>query len=102
MLTDEKNNTKKRYIGKIIAAFLFGAVIMLVVRYITYGGMNTGTQVNNEEFQELKLNLFRKVVEEYNCKAFVLEADYGGCLMVKQYIHGEGKVTEDEYQYDVL
>ena len=123
----KKENAKMRYIGKIIAVFLFGAAIMVFVRYISYGGMNLGTQVNNEEFlkvageiddivisenvkifalgeathgnkefQELKLDLFRKVVEEYNCKAFALEADYGGCLIVNQYIHGEGKVTEDD------
>lgn len=100
---------------------------MAFIRYISYGGMNSGTQVNNEEFlkvaeeiddiaipenvkifalgeathgnkefQELKLDLFRKMVEEYNCKAFALEADYGGCLLVNQYIHGEGKNTEDD------
>lgn len=40
--------------------------------------------------------MFRKMVEEYNCKAFALEADYGGCLLVNQYIHGEGKNTEDD------
>ena len=123
----KKENGKMRYIGKIIAAFLFGAAIMIFVRYISYGGMNIGTQVNNEEFlkaaeetddilipenvkifalgeathgnkefQELKLDLFQKVAEEYNCKAFALEADYGGCLMVNQYIHGEENVTEDD------
>ena len=106
----KKDHAKKRYIGKIIVAFLFGAAIMAFIRYISYGGMNSGTQVNNEEFlkvaeeiddiaipenvkifalgeathgnkefQELKLDLFRKMVEEYNCKAFALEADYGGC-----------------------
>ena len=123
----KKDHAKKLYIGKIIVAFLLGAVIMTFIRYISYGGMNTGTQVNNEEFlkvaeeiddialpenvkifalgeathgnkefQELKLDLFRKMVEEYNCKAFALEADYGGSLLVNQYIHGEGKITEDD------
>ena len=103
----KKDHAKKRYIGKIIVAFLFGAAIMTFIRYISYGGMNSGTQVNNEEFlkvaeeiddiaipenvkvfalgeathgnkefQELKLDLFRKMVEEYNCRAFALEADY--------------------------
>lgn len=100
-MTDEKDHAKKRYIGKIIVAFLFGAAIVAFIRYISYGGMNSGTQVNNEEFlkvaeeiddiaipenvkifalgeathgnkefQELKLDMFRKMVEEYNCKAF--------------------------------
>lgn len=35
----KKENAKMRYIGKIIAAFLFGAAIMVFVRYISYGGM---------------------------------------------------------------
>ena len=46
----KKDHAKKRYIGKIIVAFLFGAAIMTFIRYISYGGMNSGTQVNNEEF----------------------------------------------------
>ena len=46
----KKDHEKKRYIGKIIVAFLFGAAIMAFIRYISYGGMNSGTQVNNEEF----------------------------------------------------
>ena len=46
----KKDHAKKRYIGKIIVAFLFGAAIMSFIRYISYGGMNSGTQVNNEEF----------------------------------------------------
>ena len=93
----KKDHAKKLYIGKIIVAFLLGAVIMAFIRYISYGGMNPGTQVNNEEFlkvaeeiddiaipenvkifalgeathgnkefQELKLDMFRKMVEEYN------------------------------------
>ena len=46
----KKDNTKTRYIGKIIVAFLAGAAIMAFIRYISYGGMNSGIQVNNEEF----------------------------------------------------
>lgn len=121
------DNTSGHYIGKVILAFLVGAAIMTFIRYISYGGMNTGKQVNheefikvaeeiddiaipedvkivalgeathgNKEFQELKLELFKKLVEEYNCKAFALEADYGGCMLVNQYIHGEGNLTEDD------
>ena len=40
----KKDHAKKRYIGKIIVAFLFGAAIMAFIRYISYGGMNSGTQ----------------------------------------------------------
>ena len=123
----KKNNGKKGYIGKVLLAFLLGAAVMTFVRYISYGGMSTGEQVNyeefqkvaanisdikipenvkifalgeathgNKEFQELKLDLFKKMVEEYGCKTFALEADYGGGMVVNQYIHGEGNVTEDD------
>ena len=42
----------------------------------------------NKEFQELKLEIFKKLVEKYNVKAFALEADFGGCLEINDYIHG--------------
>ena len=42
----------------------------------------------NVEFQELKLDLFKQLVEKYNVKAFVLEGDYGGSEQVNRYIHG--------------
>lgn len=123
----KKNHGKKRHIGMVIMAFLLGVAVMTFIRYISYGGMNTGAQVNheefqkvaanisdikipqnvkvfalgeathgNKEFQELKLELFQVAVEKYNCRTFALEADYGGCLIVNQYIHGEGNVTEDD------
>lgn len=110
-----------------IAFFVVGAFIMTGIRYLTYGGLSLGSQVNNEEFtkyaatvddilipenvkiialgeathgnkefQRLKLTVFKKMIEEYNCKTFALEADYGGCLKVNEYIHGKGGVTEDE------
>lgn len=123
----KKENAKKHYIGKVILAFAVGAILVTFIRYISFGGMNAGIQLNNEEFikvaeevndieipenvkivalgeaahgnkefQELKLDLLKKMVEDYNCKAFALEADYGGCMTVNQYIHGEGAVTEDD------
>lgn len=42
----------------------------------------------NIEFQQLKLDVFKIMVEEYNVKAFVLESGYGGCEQVNRYIHG--------------
>lgn len=123
----KNKKVKKRYIGKMIAFFVVGAFIMTGIRYLTYGGLSLGSQVNNEEFtkyaatvddilipenvkiialgeathgnkefQRLKLTVFKKMIEEYNCKTFALEADYGGCLKVNEYIHGKGGVTEDE------
>lgn len=42
----------------------------------------------NVEFQQLKLEVFKKMVEHYDVRAFALEGDYGGCEQVNQYIHG--------------
>lgn len=42
----------------------------------------------NKEFQELKLSIFKKLVEENGVRAFAIEGDFGGCLEVNDYIHG--------------
>ncbi len=42
----------------------------------------------NAEFQQLKLEVFKLLVEKYGVRAFALEADYGGCEAVNRYIHG--------------
>ena len=49
----------------------------------------------NVEFQQLKLEVFKQMVEHYDVRAFALEGDYGGCEQVNQYIHG-GKGTAQE------
>lgn len=43
----------------------------------------------NVEFQELKLEVFKLLVEKYDVRAFALEGDCGGCEQVNRYIHGE-------------
>ena len=73
----KKDHAKMRYIGKIIVAFLFGAAIMVFVRYISYGGMNLGTQVNHEEFLKVAEEIYAIVIPE-NVKIFALgEATHG-------------------------
>lgn len=42
----------------------------------------------NVEFQELKLDVFKRLVENDGVRAFALEGDYGGCERVNRYIHG--------------
>ncbi len=42
----------------------------------------------NMEFQQLKLDVFRQLVETHGVRAFALEGDYGGCEQVNRYIHG--------------
>ena len=49
----------------------------------------------NAEFQQLKLDVFKVMVEKYGVRAFTLEGDYGGCEAVNRYIHG-GKGTVQE------
>ncbi len=49
----------------------------------------------NKEFQQLKLDVFKQMVEEYNVRAFALEGDFGGCEQVNRYIHG-GEGTAEE------
>lgn len=49
----------------------------------------------NSEFQKLKLEVFRKLVEEYGVRAFALEGDAGGCEMVNRYIHGGAGTAEE-------
>ena len=49
----------------------------------------------NREFQELKLDVLKVLVERYGVRAFALEADAGGCELVNRYIHGnEGTLEE--------
>ena len=42
----------------------------------------------NAEFQELKLEVFKKLVEDYGYTAFALEADFGDCLAANEYVQG--------------
>lgn len=49
----------------------------------------------NVEFQQLKLDVFKQMVENYGVRAFALEGDFGGCEQVNSYIHGgEGTAGE--------
>lgn len=42
----------------------------------------------NKEFQQLRLDVFKVLVEKYGVRAFALEGDFGGCEAVNRYIHG--------------
>lgn len=42
----------------------------------------------NSEFQSLKFDVFRQLVENHGVKAFAIEGDFGGCEQVNRYIHG--------------
>lgn len=49
----------------------------------------------NKEFQQLKLEIFKKLVEENHVRSFALEADCGGCEEVNQYIQGGDGTTKE-------
>ena len=49
----------------------------------------------NSEFQQLKLDVFKVLVEKYGVRAFALEGDFGGCEVVNRFIHGGPGAAED-------
>lgn len=61
------------------------------VRVVALGEATHG----NAEFQQLKLDVFKILVEKYGVRALALEGDYGGCEAVNRYIHN-GKGTAEE------
>ena len=50
----------------------------------------------NKEFQELKLSVLQQLVEKQAVSAFVLEADFGECLIINDYIHDNSNITSAE------
>lgn len=60
-------------------------------RIVALGEATHGTR----ECHELKLTVFREMVEREGVRAFVIEGDFGGSEHVNRYIHGgEGSATE--------
>lgn len=49
----------------------------------------------NNEFQQLKLDVFQQLVETTDIRAFVLEGDFGGCALINAYIQGGEGELED-------
>ena len=45
----------------------------------------------NIEFQDLKLEVLKDLVENHGLKSFALETDFGEGLMINNYIHGDKK-----------
>lgn len=54
------------------------------VRIVALGEATHG----NAEFQQLKLDVFKLLIERHGIRAFALEGDYGSCEAVNRYIHG--------------
>ena len=51
-----------------------------------------------KEMQELKLSVFKEMVEKRGFTAFALEADYGECAEINRYIQGGEGSTEEMVQ----
>ena len=75
-----------KYAGKISEITIPEEARMIALGEATHG---------NAEFQQLKMDGFRILVENYGVRAFALEADYGCCETVNRYIHG-GEGTPEE------
>ncbi|MDU2373344.1 MAG: erythromycin esterase family protein [Peptoniphilus harei] len=50
-------------------------------------GLGEGTH-GNSDFQDLKLEVLKTLVEKNNLKNFAIEADFGEGMMINNYIHG--------------
>lgn len=48
-----------------------------------------------KEYQELKAEVFRTLVQNNGCRTFIIEGDFGNALKVDDYIHG-GEGTAEE------
>ena len=80
-----------KYAEKITGDELPGIDVPEGTRIVALGEATHG----NKEFQELKKLVFQDMVENKGIRAFVLEADTGGCEAINRYIHGgEGTLEE--------
>ena len=50
----------------------------------------------NAEFQELKLDVLKVLVEKYDVSSFAMEMDYGEGVIINDYISGRSGMTIDE------
>ena len=120
-----KGTTKKHFFGKILLVLLMGVIIVGCVysyfggfkkpkpidkeEFAKYSGNISDISVpdsvriialgeathGNIEFQQLKLDVFKLMVEKYGVRAFALEGDYGGCEAVNRYIHGGAGTAQE-------
>ena len=50
----------------------------------------------NAEFQELKLEVLKVLVDKYNVDCFAMEMDYGEGVIINDYINGHSEMSIDE------
>lgn len=57
-------------------------------------GVGEGSH-GSKEYQELKGEVFKKLVEQGKARTFAIEGDFGGSLKVNEYIHGGEGTAKD-------
>lgn len=57
-------------------------------------GVGEGSH-GSKEYQELKGEVFKKLVEQGKARTFAIEGDFGGALTVNEYIHGGEGTAKD-------
>ena len=65
------------------------------VRIVALGEATHG----NNEFQKMKLSVFKQLVATTPVRAFALEGDMGGCAIINNYIQGGEGTAEDVVRY---
>ncbi|MFA9466635.1 MAG: erythromycin esterase family protein [Velocimicrobium sp.] len=61
------------------------------VRIVGLGEASHGAS----ELQQLKVDVFKALVTNNNCRVFAIEGDFGGCAKVDEYIHGGSGTVEE-------
>lgn len=61
------------------------------VRIVGLGEASHGAS----ELQQLKVDVFKALVANNNCRVFAIEGDFGGCAKVDEYIHGGSGTAEE-------
>lgn len=81
---EEKTEVISRYISSIDSIEMEKDVKIAGLGEATHG---------NSELQTLKLEVFKALVKNNQCRVFALEGDFGGCGRVNEYIRGERSLS---------
>ena len=79
-LSARKNISDIEDYGKEVSQIILDDNVRLV-------GLGEGTH-GNSDFQDLKLEVLKTLVEKNNLKTFAIEADFGEGMIINNYIHG--------------
>lgn len=85
--SSKKINELDKYVDKVDNINLEENINIVALGEATHG---------NKEFQELKLEIFKQLVEKQGYKALLFEMDYGEGLFINDFIQGKSNLTIDE------